>query len=245
MARRVALVTGGTGGIGTAIVDYLAANGYKVATSYRNPARIPDWERGRAKRGYDIFKVKCDITDFESCASMVSAVENELGPIDVLVNNAGITRDTTFRKMSAEQWQMVIDTNLCSIFNVTRQVVNGMVERNFGRVVSIASVNGQKGQFGQTNYSASKAGIHGFTKALAQEVAKKNVTVNTVSPGYIETEMVLSVPQAAREQIIAQIPVGRLGRPAEVARMVAFLVSEDSGFITGADFSINGGQHMY
>ena len=245
--QRVALVTGGTGGIGTAICKGLADAGCRVAAGYfpgtDDAAR--EWQAQRKAEGYDFAVVPGDVADFDSSKAMVAAVEAQLGPVDILVNNAGITRDGTFRKMSAENWRAVLSTNLDSVFNVTRPVVEGMLERKFGRIVNISSVNGQKGQFGQCNYSAAKAGMHGFTKALAQEVASKGITVNTISPGYIGTEMVMAIPENVREQIVAQIPVGRLGKPEEIARTVAFLAAEDAGFITGANLSVNGGQHMY
>ena len=188
--------------------------------------------------------LKADVGTFEDCESMVAQIEKDIGPIDILVNNAGITRDASFRKMTHDQWDAVISSNLDSVFNVTHPVIDGMTNRGWGRVINISSINGQKGQFGQANYSAAKAGMHGFTMALAQEVARKGVTVNTVSPGYIATEMVLAVPEDIRNKIIAHIPVGRLGTPEEVAYCVEFLASEEAGFITGADLSCNGGQYM-
>ena len=188
--------------------------------------------------------LKADVGTFEDCESMVAQIEKDIGPIDILVNNAGITRDASFRKMTHDQWDVVISSNLDSVFNVTHPVIDGMTNRGWGRVINISSINGQKGQFGQANYSAAKAGMHGFTMALAQEVARKGVTVNTVSPGYIATEMVLAVPEDIRNKIIAHIPVGRLGTPEEVAYCVEFLASEEAGFITGADLSCNGGQYM-
>jgi acetoacetyl-CoA reductase len=245
VSSKVALVTGGTGGIGTAICVELAQQGFKVVTNYRNEETARKWQAERLAEGYDIGLVPGDVANFDSSAKMVAAVEEGFGPVTVLVNNAGITRDTTFRKMSLQQWRDVMSTNLDSLFNVTRNVIEKMLDRNYGRIINISSINGQKGQFGQANYSASKAGVHGFTKALAQEVARKNITVNTISPGYIATEMVMAVPEDVRNKIIAQIPVGRLGDPGEVARLVAFLADERNGFMTGADFSINGGQHMF
>ena len=241
---RVALVTGGTSGIGAAICTQLADSGAKVATNYRNEEKAQKWlEENRAK-GYEFKAYKVDVSDFDGCKGLVEQIEKDLGPIDILVNNAGITKDTTLRKMTKEQWDNVLTINLDSVFNVSRQVVQGMTERGFGRIINISSINGQKGQIGQTNYAASKAGMHGFSMALAQEVARKGVTVNTLSPGYIATEMVMAVPEEIRKQIIAQIPVSRLGTPQEIAYTVDFLASDQAGFITGADFAQNGGQHM-
>ncbi|MCI0399859.1 MAG: acetoacetyl-CoA reductase [Gammaproteobacteria bacterium] len=244
MDGKVALVTGGTGGIGSAICKQLAASGARVATNYRNEEKAQSVEQAFKAEGYRLSTFRADVTDFDECGKMVAQVEQALGPIDILVNCAGITMDTTLRKMSQEQWKKVLDTNLDSVFNVTRHVVQGMTERGFGRIINIASINGQKGQIGQTNYSAAKAGMHGFTMALAQEVARKGVTVNTVSPGYIATDMVMAVPEDIRNKIIADIPVGRLGEPEEVAAVVDFLVSNAAAFVTGADISVNGGQHM-
>ncbi len=241
---RIALVTGGTGGIGAAICKQLADSGAKVATNYRNEEKAQKWLAETSAAGYDFKAYPVDVTHFDDCQQLIDRIEQDLGPIDILVNNAGITKDTTLRKMSKEQWDDVLTTNLDSVFNVTRQVVQGMMERGFGRIINISSINGQKGQVGQTNYSASKAGVHGFTMALAQEVARKGVTVNTVAPGYIATEMVMAVPEDIRNKIIAQIPVGRLGTPAEVACLVDFLASDQAGFITGSDLAQNGGQHM-
>ena len=246
MAERIALVTGGTGGIGTAICRRLADDGCRVAAGDVNTTteRAAAWLREQRADGYDFALVELDVTSFPSCADAIRDVEVSVGPIDVLVNCAGVTRDGTFRKMDADQWSAVLTTNLDSVFNVTRQVVDGMTERGFGRIVNISSVNGQKGQFGQTNYSAAKAGMHGFTMALAQEVAAKGVTVNSISPGYVGTQMVMAIPEEVRNQIVAQIPVGRLGRPEEVAAAVAFCASEDMGFMTGANIALNGGLHM-
>lgn len=241
---RVALVTGGTGGIGAAICLQLAASGAKVATNYRDEEKAQKWLAETKAKGYDFTIYRVDVTDFDACQRMVERIEKDLGPIDILVSNAGVTKDATLRKMSKEQWDTVLRINLDSVFNVTRQVVQGMMDRGYGRIVNISSINGQKGQMGQSNYAASKAGMHGFTMSLAQEVARKGVTVNTVSPGYIGTDMVMAVPEEIRNQIIAQIPVGRLGTPEEVAYLVDFLVSDQAAFITGADFAQNGGQHM-
>lgn len=241
---KVALVTGGTGGIGTAICQRLADAGAKVATNYRNKEKAEAWQSEMKAKGYEFMIVPGDVTDFEACGKMVEEVEKALGPVDILINNAGITQDTTLRKMSKIQWDSVLSTNLDSVFNVTRHIAPAMAQRGWGRIVNISSINGQKGQIGQTNYAAAKAGMHGFTMALAQEVARKGVTVNTLSPGYIATDMVMAVPEDVRKQIISGIPVNRLGTPEEVAGTVEFLCSETAGFITGADIAQNGGQHM-
>ena len=243
--RRVALVTGGGGGIGTAICSRLARDGYLVVSNYRNEEKTRKWQQQMHEEGIEVAIYPADVSNFEQCASMIAGIEKDFGRLDVIVNNAGITRDATLRKMEISQWQAVIHTNLDSVFNVVRPAINGMIERGYGRIVNIASINGQKGQIGQANYSAAKAGMHGFTKALAQELAGKGITVNTVSPGYIATEMVMAVPEKIRERIIAQIPVGRLGLPEEIAAAVAYLVSDEAAFVTGSDLSINGGQHMY
>ena len=244
MSKRIALVTGGMGGIGTAICKALADSGHIVATTYSKPGKEQAWLADMKEQGYDFHAFQCDVSDFDSCQQAVAAITEQLGPVDVLVNNAGITRDATFRKLGKADWDAVISTNLDSVFNVCKPVVESMLERGFGRVINISSINGQKGQFGQTNYSAAKAGMHGFTMALAQEVARKGVTVNTISPGYIGTDMVMAVPEDVRNKIIAQIPVGRLGQPQEIAGLVNYLASDLAGFMTGADFAINGGQHM-
>lgn len=244
LKSKTALVTGGTGGIGAAICLRLAESGAKVATNYRNEEKARKWQEETRAKGYDIKIYKADVSDFDACSELIKKVNADLGPIDILVNNAGVTQDSTFRKMSKEQWDTVMKINLDSLYNITKQVIEGMMERGWGRIINISSINGQKGQLGQTNYSASKAGMHGFTMALAQEVARKGVTVNTVSPGYIATDMVMAVPEEIRNKIIAGIPVGRLGTVEEVAAMVDFLVSDEAGFTTGADFSMNGGQHM-
>jgi acetoacetyl-CoA reductase len=237
---RVAFVTGGTRGIGRAVSARMRAAGYKVAAGYAG-------NEVAAKAAADelgLFVVKGNVSSFADCTAAVKQVEAELGPIDVLVNNAGITRDAVLHRMTEEQWNEVIHVNLASIFNMTRNVIEGMRERNYGRIVNISSINGQKGQIGQTNYSAAKAGMIGFTKALAQENAKKGITVNTVAPGYVDTEMVSAVPKPVLDQIIAGIPVGRLGMADEIARCVAFLASEDAGYITGTILSVNGGQYI-
>ncbi len=245
--QRVALVTGGMGGLGEAICIKLAALGYKVVTTYSpNNAKARDWLRAMNDMGFGFKAYPCDVTDYESCKVCVCQIEKEIGPVDVLVNNAGITRDMTFKRMTKEDWTAVISTNLDSVFNMTKQVLDGMTDRCWGRVINISSVNGQKGAFGQTNYSAAKAGMHGFTKALALEVAKRGVTVNTISPGYIGTRMVTSIPKDVLDsKILPQIPMSRLGKPEEVAGLVAYLASEEAAFVTGGNISINGGQHMF
>jgi acetoacetyl-CoA reductase len=237
---RVAFVTGGTRGIGRAVSARLRASGYKVAAGYAGN----EVAALAAASELGLFVVKGNVSSFADCAAAVKTVEAELGPIDVLVNNAGITRDAVLHRMTEEQWNDVIHVNLASIFNMTRNVIEGMRERNYGRIVNISSINGQKGQIGQTNYSAAKAGMIGFSKALAQENAKKGITVNTIAPGYVDTEMVSAVPKAVLDQIIAGIPVGRLGMADEIARCVAFLAAEDAGFITGATLTVNGGQYI-
>ena len=246
MKNKVALVTGGMGGIGTAICQTLAQKGARVAAAYhRNHDSAKTWQEQQRAAGFDIAISYADIGDFSQCEKLIKEVEEQIGPIEILVNNAGITNDAQFRNMTLQQWQAVMHTNLDSVFNVTRQLINRMIDRHYGRIINISSINAQKGQFGQTNYSAAKAGMHGFTKALAQEVARKGITINTISPGYIATEMVMAVSDQIREQIIEQIPVNRLGKPEEIARVVAFLAEEESAFITGANFAINGGQHMF
>jgi len=245
MTERVAVVTGGMGGIGTEICKALANSGHKVAATYLpNVEEGEAWQAKMKEEGFEFAITPVDVTDFDQCAEMVKDVEGKLGTIDVLVNCAGITRDGFFHKMDKANWGAVLSTNLDSVFNVTRNVYPGMRDRGYGRIVNISSVNGQKGQFGQANYSAAKAGMHGFTMALAQEGAKKGVTVNTISPGYINTAMVGKMKPEIVQQMVDQIPVGRLGEPAEIARVVAFLAEEGSGFITGADLSINGGMYM-
>lgn len=244
MTSRVALVTGGTGGIGTAIVRKLAAMGHKVATNYRDKARATAWQESLKRSGVDVALAAGDVSDPATAEAMVREVVDQLGPVDILVNNAGITRDGTFHKMSALQWQEVINTNLNSCFNVTRPVIDGMRDRKWGRIIQISSINGQKGQYGQANYAASKAGMHGFTISLAQENAKFGITVNTVSPGYVATEMVMAVPEEVRAKIASQIPVGRLGNPDEIAYAVGFFIPDEAGWVTGANLSINGGHYM-
>ena len=245
--RRIAIVTGGNGGLGTAICAALHRQGRRVVAAYYPPeeSQAREWQQRLCQQGLDMAILPADVSDFSSCQAMVREVEASHGPVAILVNNAGITRDAMFKKMELTQWTAVLRTNLDSAFNMSKQVFGGMCERGFGRIVNISSVNGQKGQFGQANYSAAKAGLHGFTMALAQEGARKGVTVNTVSPGYVGTDMVLAMPEEVRAKIVSQVPVGRLGQPDEIGRTVAFLVDEQAGFITGADFSVNGGLYMH
>jgi acetoacetyl-CoA reductase len=246
--KKVALVTGGVGGIGTAICKRLAEDGHFVVANFGIPGTETKWLASMAASGLNGGSSALafgDVTQYEAMAEMVGKITAEHGQVDILVNCAGITRDTTFRKMTPEQWHSVIDTNLTSVFNVTRQVIDGMLERGWGRIINISSVNGIRGQFGQTNYSAAKAGILGFTKALAQEVVKKGVTVNAISPGYVATDMVMAIREDVRAQIVAQIPAGRLAMPEEVADSVSFLASDKAAYITGANLSVNGGLHMY
>lgn len=244
--QKVALVTGGTGGIGTEICKRLAQDGRQVVAGHlpAEEALATQWRVALKKEGYDIATVAGDVALFESAGKMVHQVRERFGRIDILVNCAGITRDKTLRKMDPEQWNAVLTTNLDSVFNVTRHVVEGMMEQGFGRIINISSVNGQKGMFGQTNYSAAKAGVHGFSMALAQEVASKGVTVNTISPGYVETRMTQAVPEDIRNTIVAGIPLGRMARPAEVAHAAAFLSADESGYITGINLPVNGGMYM-
>jgi len=247
MENRVALVTGGTGGIGTAICQNLCKNGAKVIAAYNRGGdhiSARNWQAEQKLDGFDIEISYVDIADFDSCAKLAIEIEKKFGHIDILVNNAGITRDVQLHKMSLDEWQSVLRTNLDGIFNITRNIIKKMMDCNYGRIINISSVNGQKGQFGQSNYSASKAGIHGFTKSLAQEVARKGITVNTVSPGYIETKMITQIPDETRNKILAQIPVGRFGKPEEIARAVSFLANESNSFITGSNLVINGGQYL-
>jgi acetoacetyl-CoA reductase len=238
---RTAIVTGGTRGIGGAISEALKKAGYAVAATYvGNDEAAAEFKR---RTGIEVYKF--NVSDFQECGDAVKQIESDLGPVSVLVNNAGITRDKTIHRMSFEDWNAVIQTNLSSCFNMCHAVIDGMRERGFGRIVNIGSINGQAGQYGQVNYAAAKSGIHGFTKALAQEGAAKGITVNAIAPGYIDTEMVRAVPENVLEKIVAKIPVGRLGHAEEIARGVVFLVADDAGFITGSTLSINGGQHMY
>ncbi len=243
--KKVALVTGGVGGIGSAICKILAKSGHTViSTFFSSEEKANQWLIKNKSEGFDFKIFKCDVSDFEACKSLVANIKQEFGSVDVLVNNAGITSDATLKKMTKDNWDKVIRTNLDSVFNLTKHVIDDMLEKGFGRIINISSINGQKGQFGQANYSASKSGIHGFTMSVAQEVARKGVTVNTVAPGYVATEMVMAVPEEIRNKIISAIPVGRLGMPEEIAGLVDFLASDLAGFITGAEISINGGQHM-
>jgi acetoacetyl-CoA reductase len=241
MAGRVALVTGGTRGIGAAISRMLKLRGYSVAANYAGN----DVAAKAFKEETGIPVYKFDVSDFDAVKATVAEIEKELGPIEIVVNNAGITRDSTMRRLDRTMWQAVIDTNLGSCFNVSKAVWDGMNTRGFGRIVNIGSINGQGGQYGQVNYAAAKSGIHGFTKALAQEGASKGITVNAIAPGYTDTDMVSAVPANVLEKIVAKIPVGRLGKADEIARGVLFLIADDAGFITGSTLSINGGQHMY
>ena len=248
MTQKVALVTGGVGGIGTAICKRLAQDGAFVVANYAIPGTEVRWQESMAAaklNGSTSALAFGDVTDFEAMGAMIRDIEAKHGPVDVLVNCAGITRDTTFRKMTPEQWRAVISTNLDSVFNVTRHVIDGMVERGWGRIINISSVNAVRGQFGQTNYSAAKAGILGFTKALAQEVVRKGVTVNAISPGYVQTDMVMAIREDVRQKIVSEIPAGRLAMPDEVADAVAFLASEKASYITGTNLAVNGGLHMY
>ena len=243
---RVVLVTGGMGGLGEVISTKMSAAGYRVAVTYSpGNTKHAEWVADMKARGHDILAVPCDVADLESCTKAGAEVREKVGEVDVLVNNAGITRDMTFKKMDKVNWDAVLRTNLDSLFNMSKQVVDGMTERGWGRVINVSSVNGSKGAFGQTNYSAAKSGVHGFTKALALEVAKKNVTVNTISPGYIGTKMVMAIPKEVLDsKILPQIPLGRLGKPEEVAGLIIYLASEEAAFVTGANIAINGGQHM-
>jgi acetoacetyl-CoA reductase len=248
MESRVALVTGGVGGIGTAICKRLAADGHFVVANYAIPGTEEKWSQAMAAAGLNGTQTALafgDVTDFDAMGEMVRRIEADHGPIAVLVNCAGITRDSTFRKMTLEQWRAVLSTNLDSVFNVTRQVIDGMIERGWGRILNISSVNAVRGQFGQTNYAAAKAGILGFTKSLAQEVVRKGITVNTVSPGYVQTDMVMAIREDVRNRIVSEIPAGRLAMPEEIADAVGFLASDKAAYITGTNLAVNGGLHMY
>ncbi len=246
MTKQIALITGGMGGLGEAISTRLYDAGYTVVVTHSpSNARVTDWMAAMEAQGRKFTAYGIDVADYDACQQCVARIQAEIGPIGVLVNNAGITRDMTFKKMGKVDWDAVLRMNLDSVFNMTKPVCEGMVERGRGRIINVSSVNGSKGAFGQANYAAAKAGMHGFTKALALEVAKKGVTVNTISPGYLATKMVTAVPQEILEtKVIPQIPVGRLGKPEEVAGLVAYLCSDDAAFITGANIAINGGQHM-
>ncbi len=246
MTQRIALVTGGIGGLGTEICRYLARSGRTViaADLGTRDDRIAAFREEVSEFNGQIRFHHADVSDFEGCEGLVRRIEADIGPVDILVNGAGITRDVTLRKMEPQHWSEVLRINLDGVFNLTRHVVDGMCKRGFGRIVNVSSVNGQTGQFGQTNYAASKAGMHGFTMALAREVASKGVTVNSVSPGYCRTQLVMAVPEPVREKIVDSIPVGRLGEPHEIARVVDFLAADDAGFITGANIPVNGGYYM-
>jgi acetoacetyl-CoA reductase len=247
MTNRVALVTGGIGGIGTAICQRLAKDGYRVVASY-HPAeqdKVESWVAARKAEGLDVGTAAGDVSSAEDSVRMVAAIQQQFGPVDVIVNCAGITRDKTFRKMDADSWGAVINVNLNSVYNVTKPCWDGMIDRGFGRVINVSSVNGQRGQFGQTNYSAAKAGMHGFTMALAQEGAAKGVTVNTISPGYIETAMTAAIREDVLKAIIDSVPMKRMGKPEEIAATVAFLASDEAAYITGANIQINGGLFMH
>jgi acetoacetyl-CoA reductase len=245
--QRIAVVTGGMGGLGESISTKMADAGYKVVVTYSpSNTKYKAWLDEMKSQGYSFGAYPVDVANYDDCAAKAARIAQEVGPIDILVNNAGITRDMTFKKMTKGDWDAVMRTNLDSCFNMTKQVMDGMVDRGWGRVINVSSVNGQKGAFGQTNYAAAKAGIHGFTKSLALEVAKKNVTINTISPGYIGTKMVTAIPREILDsKILPQIPVGRLGKPEEVAGLIIYLCSEEAAFVTGANISINGGQHMF
>lgn len=248
MTAQVALVTGGTGGIGTAICRKLEKQGFTVVAGYYSGStheKAQAWREQQKLAGYNIDISYADLKDPDSCLNSYLDIRETKGPIEVLINNAGIIADASFKKMTVEQWQSVIDTNLTGVFNITQRVVPDMVEKQFGRIINISSVNGQKGRFGQTNYAAAKAGMHGFTKSLAFELAKKGITVNTISPGYVATKMIKAVPDDVREKILREVPVGRFAEPEEIAYAVSFLVAAEAGYITGSNLSINGGQHTY
>lgn len=246
MSQRIALVTGGNGGIGSSICKELAERGYKVVAGYypAEKEQAEAWQKQQHAAGNPVEIAAGDVSSYDSCVAMVKEIEEKVGPVDILVNCAGITRDKTFRKMDPASWSSVISTNLDSLYNVTKPVIDGMLERGWGRIVNISSVNGQRGQFGQTNYSSAKAGAHGFTMALAQEVARKGITVNTVSPGYIATEMTQAIAEEVRNQIVASVPMNRMGTPEEVAYLVSFLCDDRAAYITGANYEVNGGLFM-
>jgi acetoacetyl-CoA reductase len=246
MTKRVALITGGMGGLGETISTKMADAGYSVAVTYSPSNKTSaDWVKDMKSKGYEFHAYPCDVADFDSTATCVAAVVKDMGVVDILVNNAGITKDMTFAKMTKADWDVVMHTNLDSAFNMSKQVHAGMISRGWGRIINVSSVNGSKGAFGQTNYAAAKAGMHGFTKSLALESARKGVTVNTISPGYIGTKMVTAIPKEVLDgKIIPQIPQGRLGKPEEVAGLIIYLCSEEAAFVTGANIAINGGQHM-
>ena len=243
--NKIALVTGANGGLGTAMCQKLAEDGFTVLANGLTNSRLLEWQKEQKSQGFAFAIYPADVGSFEACEAMVEQITQEVGVIDVLINNAGITKDSVFKNMSKEQWLSVINVNLNSIFNATRQVINPMLKQGYGRIINISSVNGEKGQFGQTNYATAKAGMHGFTMSLAQETASKGITVNTISPGYIGTDMVMAIDEKIRENIISTIPIKRLGKPEEIADIVAFLAKEESGFITGANISANGGLSMH
>lgn len=245
MSKRIALVTGGMGGIGQAICHSLFNQNFRVVSAYsRKEEAARNWQDEQKKAGFHFDIAYVDVTDYASCEHLIKSVESDIGPIDILVNNAGITRDHACCNMTKDEWDIVINTDLNSVFYVTHALIPGMKTRNYGRIINISSINGQKGQYGQVNYSAAKAGMHGFTKALALEVAKHNITVNTISPGYVATDMVVSLPEDIQKKILAQIPMGRFAKPEEVASVVAFLAEENNSYITGANIAINGGHYM-
>lgn len=243
--KYVALVTGATGGLGTHICKRLADDGYIVCANYRNKEKAEAWHEEMAAGGYTFHLYHADVSDYDQVGSMTEAISRDHGPVDILVNNAGITRDGAFKKMSKENWDAVIGANLTSVFNCCSHVINPMLNQTYGRIINISSVNGQRAQFGQVNYAAAKAGMHGITKTLAIETASKGITVNTISPGYVATDMVMAVAPEVRNKIIEGIPVGRMGGTGEIAHLVSFLASPQSGFITGANYAINGGQHVF
>ncbi len=246
MTQRIAVVTGASGGLGETMCKAMIDQGHKVAGSYLpgTDADAKNWQQSMLAAGYEVAIYPLDVTNYDNCCSFIATVEKDMGPIGVLVNNAGITRDAPLKRMQPQQWQEVLRTNLDSMYNMCQPVFDAMCNRGFGRIVNISSLNGEQGQFGQANYSAAKAGIYGFTKAIAKEGARKGVTVNAVSPGFIDTPMVRQVPENVLESIVAGIPVGRLGQPEEIARAVAFLTAEDAGYITGSNISVNGGEYM-
>lgn len=250
--NKVALITGGTGGIGSSICEQLYKDGYTVVANYRNfttamkwREMAKKWQEDQLKMGIDVKIIQGDVADFKSTTKLINKINNDIGPIDVLVNNAGITRDAPLHKMTPQQWNDVINTNINSVFNCSRLVIENMISSGWGRIINISSVNGQKGQFGQTNYATTKSGMYGFSKSLALEVAKKGITVNSISPGYIGTSMVMAIKEEIRNKIVAQIPVGRLGDPEEIANLVSYLASDKANYITGSNIAINGGLHMY
>ena len=243
--KKIALVTGGLGGLGTAMCKTLSKSGHQVISTYLgDEEKKVNWQSKVKAEGFEFILYRCDVSNYESCAKAIAKIKQDVGSPDVLVNNAGITRDGTLKKMTKEAWDAVINTNLNGLFNMTKHVLDDMLEKKWGRIINISSINGQKGQFGQANYAAAKAGVHGFTMALAQEVAKRGITVNTIAPGYVATDMVMAMSDEVRDKITGCIPLGRLGRPDEIAALVDYLASDISGFMTGAELAINGGQHM-